>query len=90
MGFVESIAEALGFGPTPGPGEQFLAALVAAVLIANRLLLLGATARLWVKRKIASSFGRAGRAESDSPLQPTDHRRRHDPVPLEGGSHRYV
>jgi hypothetical protein len=90
MGLVESIAESLGFGPTPGPRELFLAAFVAAVLIANRLSLLGATGGLWAKRKIASSFGREGRAESHPPLQPTDHRRRHDPVPLERGSHRYV
>jgi predicted lipid-binding transport protein (Tim44 family) len=90
MKLVESIAETLGFGPTPGSGEQFLAALVAAVLIANRLLLLGVTAGLWAKRKIASSFRRESRAESNPPLQPTDHRRRHDPVPLKEGSHRHV
>jgi hypothetical protein len=90
MGLVESIAETLGFGPTPGPGEQFLAALIVAVLIAHLLLLLGATAGPWAKRKIASSFRRVGRVESDPPLQPTDHRRRRDPVPLEGGSHRGV
>jgi hypothetical protein len=90
MGFVESIAEALGFGTTPEPGEQFLAALVAAVLIANRLLLLGATAGLWAKRKIASLFGERVRPNQFRPLQPTDHRRRRDLVPLEGGSHGHV
>jgi hypothetical protein len=90
MKLVESIAETLGFGPIPGPGEQFLAALVAAMLSANRLLLLGATAGLWAKRQIASVFGERVRPNQFHLPQPTDHRRRRDLIPLEGGSHGHV
>lgn len=90
MELVESTGETLGFGPTPVSGEQFLAALLAAMLIANRLLMFEAAAGLWAKRKIASSFGREGRAESNQFLQPTDQRRRHDPGLFEGGGRHYV
>ena len=61
MDFVGGIAEALGFGAALGPGEQFLAALLGGLAVANVLLLLGAIAGPWAKRKIAASFwGKVG------------------------------
>ena len=61
MGLVATLAEALGYGPAPGPGEQFLSALLGAALVANLLLVLGALAGPWAKRKIAASFwGKVG------------------------------
>ena len=56
MGLVETIAETLGFGPTLGPGEQFISALIGGLLIANVLLVQVAIAGPWAKRKITAAF----------------------------------
>ncbi|WP_408960711.1 complex I subunit 1/NuoH family protein [Natrinema sp. 74] len=46
----------LGFGPTSGPVEQFLVALIGGLLIANILLVQVAIAGPWAKRKITAVF----------------------------------
>lgn len=56
MGLVDVITETLGFGPTPGPVEQFLSALIGGLLIANILLVQVAIAGPWAKRKITAAF----------------------------------
>ncbi|MFC7155208.1 NADH-quinone oxidoreductase subunit H [Halomarina halobia] len=52
----ETIGELLGFGTNMGPLETFVAALIAAFIVGNIMLITTAIAGPWAKRKITAAF----------------------------------
>jgi len=51
-----TIERALGFGPDPGPVEQFAAGLVGAAFVCSVVLALAAVTGPWAKRKLFADF----------------------------------